>query len=271
MYCVPGLRWVSINVNNASWTTHYRISSNGFFSCGLSLRDSLFNSIRIHGEWVWDSHIIFPAPCHRESRPLLTQCTLGSKGLHNKLDLHPFSQDGWPIFKFGDPHRISGTAESRDFKFFVRTEGWGPYKNYVKLGHKGSGVTWPTFGFCDRLHISGTATTRVLRVQCVRCIRCSLCQITLASCYVSGKRIVRWMTMHLADSWRGFCDFFYDRKCRGFGDIAQDTGTHEIRMQTERWEAGRSNCVESIWRFVNAATRVCWWMKIGWESASAAA
>jgi len=52
---------------------------------------------------------------------------------------------------------FSGTAEATDSKFCLHVEGHN--ENFAKLGHRGSGQGHVTY-FCDRLHISRTATAR---------------------------------------------------------------------------------------------------------------
>jgi len=60
------------------------------------------------------------------------------------------------------PRRISRSAEARDLKFCMRTDGCGRWpKLRIRTCHMAdrSGITWPTSKFCDPVHISWTSTT----------------------------------------------------------------------------------------------------------------
>jgi len=77
-----------------------------------------------------------------EARSLWPQCT-GSRDL---------------ILNFWAP-RISRMSEATELKFSVPIDDWGPNENYATVGHMRIcvWVTWPTFNFCDPLHIFVTA------------------------------------------------------------------------------------------------------------------
>jgi len=102
----------------------------------------------------------------------------------------PYRKGKGPTFKFWEPPPISGTAEARDMKFCMHIHGCGSYQKLHKVGYSGipGGVMWPTFKFCDCLHLRNGYSYRVLCMQCVRCIQCSLCQITLASCFICSTK-----------------------------------------------------------------------------------
>jgi len=63
---------------------------------------------------------------------------------------------------FGTPLVPPGSAETRDLKFCVHIDSCGPKPNLCKSFILGvwRSVTWPTFNFCDPLHISGVAKAR---------------------------------------------------------------------------------------------------------------
>jgi len=60
-------------------------------------------------------------------------------------------------FLIVEPPPIFVMAEARNLKFCVHIEGWGPNENYATVSHMRVRVwvTWPTFNFCDPLHILG--------------------------------------------------------------------------------------------------------------------
>jgi len=71
------------------------------------------------------------------------------------------------FLNFQTPPLASPGRLKLDIKFCVHVNGCWSCPKLRKVGYSRimGGVTWPTFKFCDRLHISGTATATVLCVH----------------------------------------------------------------------------------------------------------
>jgi len=130
--------------------------------------------------------------CAKTAKQIKMLCGVNTPGAHGTLLCYTefliphreMEADMRKILPIVDPLHISGRLKLETWNFVCLVRAGGSNENCAKVGHTEvrGGITWPTFFFCDPLHISRTATARVLRVLCVRCIRCSLCQITLAFC-----------------------------------------------------------------------------------------